>query len=261
MSGQLEGRVAVITAGSTGIGFAIAKAFIAEGASVVIANRSADKGQHALDRLNAGDRATFVKCDALVREDVEAAIDLAVEKYGKLDIMVNNAGGSDGWALIADMEPETWLKGMDWNLNSAFWGTRKALQVMLPNGYGRIINMASFLGKSPNQYAVSHYITGKAGMIGLTKAVAFEYGASGITCNAICPGPVETEMMQEAGAGLAASTGASYDDFINGFAAQTLTKKLNTVEECAALALLLAGPQGAGFQGTSINVDAGSSWY
>ena len=113
--GTLDGRVAVITAGSTGIGFGIAQAFIAEGASVVLGNRDEKKGAYALERLNAGDRAVFKKTDALVREQVDALVDFAVEKYGKLDIIVNCAGGSDGWALVGDLSDEAWLKGLEWN--------------------------------------------------------------------------------------------------------------------------------------------------
>mgnify|MGYP002632545627 FL=1 len=120
MGGSLEGRVAVITAGSTGIGFGIAKAFVDEGASVVLGNRSDEKGAHALARLAAGDRATFVKTDALDRVQVDALVDAAIAKYGKLDIMVNCAGGSDGWALVGDLSDEAWLKGLEWNASTAF---------------------------------------------------------------------------------------------------------------------------------------------
>ena len=98
--GQLDGQVAVITAGSTGIGFAIAKAFVDEGASVVLGNRSAEKGAHALERLNAGDRAKFKATDALDCAQVEALIDYANDTYGSVDILVNCAGGSGGWAMI-----------------------------------------------------------------------------------------------------------------------------------------------------------------
>ena len=101
MSGSLEGRVAVITAGSTGIGFGIAEAFIAEGASVVLGNRSQEKGAHALERLNAGDRALFKTCDALVRTEVDELVDYAVEKFGKIDIMVNILGYSSCFEVHA----------------------------------------------------------------------------------------------------------------------------------------------------------------
>jgi 3-hydroxybutyrate dehydrogenase len=257
--GSLDGRVAVITAGSTGIGFGIAQAFIAEGASVVIGNRDEKKGDYALERLKAGDRAVFKKTDALVREQVDALIDFAVEKYGKIDILVNCAGGSDGWALVGDLSDEAWLKGLEWNASTAFWGTRRALKYMVPAGYGRILNIASIEGKIASKVAVSHYIAGKHAMIGLTKATAVEYGTTGVTCNAICPGPVETELMKDAGAQVAAASGITYEAFLEDFANDCLTKELQTVEQVAGMALLLAGPLGNGMTGATYNVDGGSA--
>ena len=257
--GQLDGRVAVITAGSTGIGFGIAKAFVDEGATVVLGNRSAEKGAYALQRLNAGDRATFVPTDALVREQVDALVDGAAAKYGRLDILVNCAGGSDGWAMIDSLSDEAWDKGMVWNATSAFWATRRSLAYMLPAKYGRIINISSIEGKLASKVAVSHYIAGKHAMIGLSKATAVEYAQQGITCNAICPGPIETELMKDAGAQVAAASGISYEQFLQEFANDTLTKELQTVEQVAGMALLLAGPLGNGMTGSTYNVDGGTS--
>ena len=257
--GTLDGRVAVITAGSTGIGFCIAQAFVSEGASVVLANRSEEKGANALARLNVGDRAVFKKTDALICEQVEELIDFAVEKYGRIDILVNAAGGSDGWALIDSLSNEAWQKAFDWNCSSAFWGTRRALKYMLPAGYGRIINISSIEGKLASKMAVSHYIMGKHAMNGLTKATAAEYATRGIRCNAICPGPIETELMQEAGAQVAAAEGVTYEQFLQAFADDTMTKELQTVEQVAGMALLLAGPLGDGMTGTLYNVDGGTA--
>lgn len=259
MAGSLEGKVAVITAGSTGIGFGIAQAFVAEGAKVVLGNRSEEKGQHALDRLNVGDRAIFVKTDALVREEVDNLIDTAAKHFGTVDILVNCAGGSDGWAMVGDLSDEAWEKGLIWNASSAFWASRRALKYMLPQHYGRIINISSIEGKIASKVAVSHYIAGKHAMIGLTKATAVEYGTSGVTCNAICPGPVETELMKDAGAQVAAASGITYEQFLQEFANDCLTKELQTVEQVAGMALLLAGPLGNGMTGATYNVDGGSA--
>ena len=257
--GSLDGKVAVITAGSTGIGFGIAKAFVDEGATVVLGNRSAEKGQHALDRLNAGDRAAFIATDALDSSSVDNLVNSAAEKFGTVDIMVNCAGGSDGWALVGDLSDEAWDKGLAWNASSAFWGTRAALKYMLPQGSGRIINIASIEGKIASKVAVSHYIAGKHAMIGLTKATAVEYGTSGVTCNAICPGPIETELMQDAGRQVAEASGITYEQFLEEFANDCLTKELQTVEQVAGMAVLLAGPLGNGMTGGTYNVDGGSA--
>ena len=257
--GSLDGKVAVITAGSTGIGFGIAKAFVDEGATVVLGNRSAEKGQNALDRLNVGDRAAFIATDALDRASVDNLVDQTAAKYGTVDIMVNCAGGSDGWALVGDLSDEAWDKGLAWNASSAFWGTRAALKYMLPQGYGRIINIASIEGKIASKVAVSHYIAGKHAMIGLTKATAVEYGTTGVTCNAICPGPIETELMQDAGRQVAEASGITYEQFLQDFANDCLTKELQTVEQVAGMAVLLAGPLGNGMTGGTYNVDGGSA--
>jgi 3-hydroxybutyrate dehydrogenase len=257
--GSLDGKVAVITAGSTGIGFGIAKAFIDEGASVVLGNRSEEKGASALERLAAGNRASFVKTDVLDRPQVDALIDATADTYGSVDILVNCAGGSDGWALIDSLSDEAWQKGMDWNVGSAFWATRRALKYMLPNKYGRILNIASIEGKLASKVAVSHYIAGKHAMIGLTKATAVEYAQQGITCNAICPGPIETELMQDAGAQVAEASGITYEQFLQEFANDTLTKELQTVDQVAAMAVVLAGPLGRGMTASTYNVDGGTS--
>jgi NAD(P)-dependent dehydrogenase (short-subunit alcohol dehydrogenase family) len=107
--------------------------------------------------------------------------------------------------------------------------------------------------------AVSHYIMGKHAMNGLTKATAAEYALQGIRCNAICPGPIETELMQDAGAQVAAAAGITYEQFLDEFAQDTLTKELQTVEQVAGMALLLAGPLGNGMTGTLYNVDGGTA--
>ena len=203
----------------------------------------------------------FKATDALECDQVEALVDFAVETFGGIDILVNCAGGSDGWAMIDSLSNEAWQKAFEWNCSSAFWATRRALKYMLPKQYGRIINISSIEGKHASKVAVSHYIMGKHAMNGLTKATAVEYALQGIRCNSICPGPIETELMKEAGAQVAASAGITYEQFLDEFAQDTMTKELNTVEQVAGMALLLAGPLGNGMTGTLYNVDAGTVPY
>lgn len=259
--GKLEGKVAVITASTRSIGRAIAEFFLDEGASVVVSGRSQEKGERALVEMEAGERADFKTCDATKQDDVEALVDFAYERFGRVDIMVNNVGGTDGWALVGDLSDEAWQKALDWNLNSYFWGTRRALRYMTQGGWGRIINISSVEGKMANKAAVSHYITNKHAINGLTKAVAFEYATQGITCNAICPGAVETDLMKTVGPQAAEAMGSTYDDFLQGYADESMIKRLNTVEEIAAAAVWLASDHGGGVTGALINVDGGtSSW-
>jgi NAD(P)-dependent dehydrogenase (short-subunit alcohol dehydrogenase family) len=257
----LDKKVAVITGGTRGIGRGIAEAFASAGAAVVLSGKSADKGQQALDEMGVGDRAMFVPCDVRRQEDINNLIDQAAKRYGSVDIMVNNAGGSDRFALVHEMSDEAWLNALDFNLNAVFWGSRRALRYMLERGWGRIINISSVEGKQANKAAVSHYITNKHAINGLTKAVAFEYGTKGITCNAICPGAIETDTMRELGPQAAASAGITYQQFLENYAAESAIKRLNTVEEVAAMATLLASDIGGGITGALINVDGGTAQW
>jgi 3-hydroxybutyrate dehydrogenase/3-oxoacyl-[acyl-carrier protein] reductase len=130
---------------------------------------------------------------------------------------------------------------------------------MLRDGWGRIITISSIEGKQATKPAVSHYITNKHAINGFVKAVAHEYGPDGITSNAICPGAIETDTMREAGAVAAAAAGISYQDFIDRYAQESMIKRLNTAEEVAAMAVLLASDAGAGITGALLNVDGGSA--
>jgi NAD(P)-dependent dehydrogenase (short-subunit alcohol dehydrogenase family) len=257
----LDKKVAVITGGTRGIGRAIAEAFAGAGAAIVISGKSADKGQQALDEMGLGDRAIFVQCDVRRQEDINNLLDQAAQRYGSVDILVNNAGGSDGFALVHEMSDQAWLNALDWNLNAVFWATRRALRYMLERGWGRIINISSVEGKQANKLTVSHYITNKHAINGLTKAVAFEYGPQGITCNAICPGAIETDTMRELGPQAAAGAGITYQQFMDNYAAEAAIKRLNTVEEVAAMASLLASDVGGGITGALINVDGGTAQW
>ena len=256
---MLEGQVAVITGGTRGIGRAIAEAFLGKGASVVVNGRSPDKGAGAIAEMDAGDRAHFVAGDVTQQQDVENVVAAAIERYGKVDILVNNAGGSSGFAPVAALSDEAWEQAAAWILHSAFWASRAALKDMEKRGYGRIINISSVEGRQANKASVSHYITFKHALNGFTKAVAFEYGAIGITCNAISPGAIETDLMTESGPAAADAMGVSYEAFKDNYAQEAAIKRLNTVEEVAAVALMLASPEGGGITGAVLPVDGGTA--
>jgi 3-hydroxybutyrate dehydrogenase len=256
----LDGKVAAITGGTRGIGRGIAEAFLAEGASVVVSGRSAEKGERALAEMGVGDRARFIAGDVLNQADAEAVPDAAVDAYGRIDILVNNAGGSGGFGLVHELPDEAWTVTADWILNSTFWATRRALQHMVRQGEGgRIINISSVEGKQANKAAVSPYIVFKHALNGFTKAVAFEYGPMGITSNDICPGAIETDLMMEAGPTAAATAGITYEEFLDNYAQESMIKRLNTVEEVAAMAVLLASPAGGGITSGLMNVDGGTA--
>jgi len=255
----LQDRVAVVTGGTRGIGRAIADAFLAEGAKVAISGRSADKGKEALGEMGSPDRTWFVACDVRDQAETETLIDGVADHFGGVDILVNNAGGSDGFARIHELSDEAWGNALAWNLNSTFWATRRVLPYMLAQRWGRIIAISSVEGKQATKAMVSHYITNKHAINGFAKAVAFEYGPDGITSNAICPGAIETDTMRTAGASAAEAAGITYQQFLDGYAGESMIKRLNTCEEVAAMAVLLASDAGGGITGSLLNVDGGSS--
>jgi len=258
-SGPVSGKVAVVTGASRGIGRAIADALVSAGASVMISGTSLDKGKQALEEMAAGDRAAFRRADARVQADQEALIDAAAEQFGGVDILVNNAGGSSGFALVADLADDAWQEAANWVFNSAFWATRRALPHMVRSGWGRVVNISSLEAKTAQTPMASHYSSFKAALNAFSRCVAAEYATAGITSNAICPGAVETDLMLVTGASNAAAAGISYEAFKDAYAQQALTKQLNTVEQVAALAMLLVSPAGGGITGTAINVDGGTS--
>jgi 3-hydroxybutyrate dehydrogenase/3-oxoacyl-[acyl-carrier protein] reductase len=255
---KLEGKVAAVTGGSRGIGRGIAEAILAEGGRVAINGRSEDKGKQALAEMGGGDRAIFLQGNVLQREDVDRFIDTTVEQFGTIDILVNNAGGSSGFAPVGQLTDEAWQECLNWCLNHTFWATRRALQTMEPKRSGRIINISSVEGRHVNKAAVAHYITNKHAINGLTRAVAFEYGALGITCNAICPGAIETDIMKTAGPEAAKAAGITYEQFLAAYAEEASIKRLNTIDEVAAMAVLLCSPEGAGINGAVLDVHGGT---
>jgi 3-hydroxybutyrate dehydrogenase len=258
--GKLDGKVAVITSGSTGIGRGIGAAFLAEGAKIVINGRDEEKGSRALKELNAGEDGHFIRGDVTVREDIDAVVGGAVERFGKIDILINNAGGLIKTAPVANLADEDWDYAVKWNLYSAFWASRKALEYMIPQQSGRIINISSVEGKH-GKPAIPAYVTCKHALIGLTKAIAKENGTTGITCNAICPGLVWTEVLVSSGPASAAEMGLTFDQMVDQFAQETALKRISTVEEVAAVAVLLASDVAAGITGSAYNVDGGTAAY
>jgi 3-hydroxybutyrate dehydrogenase len=256
-----EDRVALVTGGSRGIGRAIAERLLAEGASVAITGRSAEKGEKAVAEMDGGDRIVFLPGDARSQRDVEGWVDATAERFGPADILINNAGGSSGFAYLEDLSDEAWQECADWTLNSGFWATRRVLKPMKERGWGRIVGISSVESKGHVTPTASHYTVFKAAMNALSRAVAIEYGPHGITSNVLCPGAVETDLMQVTGRSAAEGMGMTYEAFLDGYAQKTLTKKINTVDEVAAAAMLLISEAGSGITGTSINVDAGTSTY
>jgi 3-hydroxybutyrate dehydrogenase len=257
---QLEKRVAGVTGGSAGIGLGIAKAYLDEGAKVAIFARNREKGEAAVAGLNAGDRCVFIAGDAMVQSDVEGFVDSTIAQFGKIDILVNNAGGAGDLQPMLNLSDETFDQTMKWNVYSTFWGTRRALAPMVENGWGRIINVSSTEGKV-GKPVFTAYSTAKHAINGMTKAVAQEVGASGVTVNAICPGLVITDIVKANGPATAEAMGMTFDEMVDMFSQESALKRPNTVEEVAAMAVLLASEAGGGITGGTLSVDGGIAPY
>ena len=259
--GKLDGKVACITGGTRSIGRAMAEAFIAEGASVVVNGRDEAKGQQCLAEMNAGDRAAFYAGDASKQSAVEGLIDFTIERFGKLDICCLNSGGVSMTAPVAKMTDEEWQLEIDWNLNHVFWGMRRALQHMMPREAGRIIVTSSVEGKL-GKPGIPGYSTTKHAVNGLVKSAAQEVGTMGITVNAILPGIIETDIVRSTGPDSAVAMGlAGYDELINMFAQESAIKRPNKVEEVAAVAVMLASDAARNMTGCLFPVDGGTMPY
>jgi 3-oxoacyl-[acyl-carrier protein] reductase len=189
----LAGRVAIVTGGSRGIGVAIAGLLAEDGASVVVSGRDAERLQRAVKELErTGATIEGVVAEAASREDAERLVDTAKQRFGRIDVLVNNAGIiRDG--LLVRMKDEDWDRVMEVNLRGAFLMTRAASKVMVRQKSGRIINIASTAGAMGNA-GQANYSAAKAGLIGFTKALARELAHWGILVNAVAPGLIETDL-------------------------------------------------------------------
>jgi len=261
--GKLDGKVACITGGTRSIGRGIAEAFLAEGASVVVNGRDPVKGERAVEEMRSGDigdRAAFFAGDAAKQETVEGLIDFTIDHFGQLDICCLNSGGVLNTAPVAQMTDEEWNLEIDWNLNHVFWGMRRALNHMIPRESGRILVTSSVEGK-PGKPGLSGYTATKHAVNGLVKSAAREVGTIGITVNSILPGLIETDILLATGPDSASAMGVTYEDMVKIFTDESAIKRMNTVEEVGAVAVLLASDAGRNITGCLFPVDGGTMPY
>ncbi|HEY7536892.1 MAG TPA: SDR family oxidoreductase [Gaiellaceae bacterium] len=192
---DLGGRVALVTGAAQGFGFASARRLAEAGAAVVLTDRSADRLEAAAGRLaeQHGELVSFAVGDVSVSEEVDALVEAAVARYGRLDVLVNNAATYSNY-VIPEMPHDTFAGVLDVNVNGAFWCARQAARQMLQQGDGgSIVNVTSIDALHPTSKGMSHYTTSKHALWGLTKCLALELGPEGIRTNAVAPGPSLTE--------------------------------------------------------------------
>lgn len=243
--GKLSGKVALVTGGASGIGRAIVGALAAEGADIGIVDRNAGGAQGAAEQTaRLGVRAIAATADVGDETEMAAAFAAVAAALGDVDILCNNAG-IDTISTLDDMPVEMWDEMMRVNLRSVFLGARLVLPAMRRKKWGRIINTASQLGHKGAARMV-HYCAAKAGVIGFTRALAYEVARDGITVNAICPGPIDTPLVE-----------AIPQDWRDAKLAELPIGRFGTVDEVAPTVVLLASDAGSYYVGATLNMNGG----
>jgi 3-oxoacyl-[acyl-carrier protein] reductase len=241
----LAGKIAVVTGGTRGIGLAVARSLADDGASVVVSGRDLARLDSAAKELEGlGASALAVAADATKREDADRLVDAAKERFGRIDVLVNNAGITRDQLLVR-MKDDDWDQVLDTNLRGVFLMTRAAGKVMMRQKAGRIINISSAAGAMGNAGQVN-YSAAKAGVIGLTKAAARELAHWNILVNVVAPGLIETDM--------AAAIPAEAREALM---QQVPLKRIGTAKEVAEVVRFLAGEGGGYITGQVIHVNGG----
>jgi 3-oxoacyl-[acyl-carrier protein] reductase len=246
MSGRLAGRVALVIGGARGIGEAIARRFVAEGARVLIADREVEAGSVTAKRL--GEAARFVAVDLEAVKGPEMAVGTALDAFGRLDILVQNAGIYP-LSLIEAISVEEWDRVLAVNLRGTFLSARAALPPMRSQAYGRMVFTSSITGTRVAMPGHGHYSASKAGINGFIKAAALEFSGYGITVNGVEPGNIMTEAL---------STHRG-PDYIRAMEEAIPLGRLGMPEDVAAAVLFLASEEAGYITGTTIVVDGGQT--
>lgn len=244
----LDDRVAIVIGSARGIGAAIAARLARDGARLVVGDVAASDPATVARRLGPPDRVVGIAVDVAERNDVAAVIDTAVSRFGRLDILVQNAGIYP-WTLIEDTEPEEWDRVLAVNLRGTYLAARAALPAMRARGFGRMVFTSSITGPRVTSPGHGHYSASKAGINGFIRSAALEFASAGITVNGVEPGNILTE-------GVATGRSAA---FIEGMRASIPIGRLGTPDDVAHAVRFLVDDASSFITGTTILVDGGQT--
>ena len=243
-------RVAIVTGGASGIGLAIAERLAADGHAVAIFDRDGEAADAAAAKIGAaGGTAIGVTVDVSDRAQVDAGVAVVRERLGRPTILVNNAG-MDGFDAFLKITEESWNRILDVNLTGTFRCCQAVLPDMIEEGWGRIVNISSSSAQGGQQY-MAHYVSSKAGMIGLTKSLALEFGPKGITVNTIPPGFIDTPMLR------AAEAKGRLGNSVEHHAALTPVRRAGRPEDIAATCSFLVRDEAGYLTGQVVGVNGG----
>ena len=248
---RLEGKVALITGGTSGIGRATAIRFSGEGAAVAITGRNAERGEQVVkDIVENGGEALFIRSDVRNAEDCHQAVEQTLERFGKIDVLFNNAGVFHPKS-VPDCTEEEWDETIDSSLKGAFLMSKYTLPSMIERGSGSIIHTSSGWGILGGDKAAA-YCAAKGGLIVMAKAMAIDHGPDGIRVNCVCPGDVLTPMLPDD----AEKRGMAWDDYAAGAADRPLGR-IGSAEDIANAVLYLASDESSFVTGDALVVDGG----
>jgi meso-butanediol dehydrogenase / (S,S)-butanediol dehydrogenase / diacetyl reductase len=252
--GRLDGKVAAITGGASGIGEATARLFVKEGARIAIADMDTERGRMVADEMKtAGGEVIFVEAHMEREADAMTFIRRTVEQYGRLDILVNNAG-MRLYQTVVEASEESWDAILGVNLKGYAFCAKAAIPEMRQVGGGSVVNVASQRAFIAGGNMVQYDST-KAAVTGLTRGMALDHAAEGIRVNAVCPGPIFTRFHERR----AAAAGKTAQEFIREFGRDTMLKRPGTPREVAYCVLFLASDESSFVTGTCLLVDGGQA--
>jgi NAD(P)-dependent dehydrogenase (short-subunit alcohol dehydrogenase family) len=253
---KLEGKMTLITGGGTGIGTAIAKRFVSEGAKVCIAGRRKELLDEVAGSLPGG---SVITCqgDVTIYEDARRMVKTASEFGGKLDVLVNNAG-IDPPGNVVELDPALWRQVVEINLTGPFLLMKETIPHMIKNGGGSIINIASLAGLRCLP-AMPAYCSSKAGLIMLTKQAALDYGPDKIRCNVVCPGAVRTKMFENAISKLTETLSTDMEGALKYVASSVPLRRVSITDEITGVCTYLASDDSTFMTGAELVIDGGAA--